>query len=149
QNIHHLGRLVEAAPADAMAEKDLLAEVVPARIERKHPLTNVVAGIARAEPRWLALEVHADARADARKLLYVLLRVACVDTQRVQLEQLAGVVLVDLALRVLRIVEVDQHRGVHERGEQEVAETPEHVRADRALLVVRYQHFDLALTLED
>ena len=66
------------------------------------------------------------------------LRVAGVDADRVQLEQLAAVVLVDPAdhaaahrarHRVQVVVEVVEHRRVQRGGAQQVAEAAEHVRA--------------------
>jgi hypothetical protein len=73
----------------------------------------------------------------------------------VQLEQLAGVVLVDagaagrLAVRprwglrarrdALHVVEIEEHRGAARGGEQQVLETSERVRADHVLDVARQQ----------
>ena len=72
------------------------------------------------------------------------LGVAAVDAERVQFEDLAREVLVEAASAIaaglavgadrLRVVEIDQHRGVLLDGLQHVAEAAEHVRADRLAL---------------
>ena len=66
----------------------------------------------------------------ARDLDDVLLRIATVDAECVQLEQLAGVVLVEAARGAEVVVEVVQHRrAVRDRAEQ-VAEFAERVGAN-------------------
>ena len=76
-----------AAGFDDVAEHDLLAGIVQARIEAE----------AAAEPRRL----NRPAGERARDLGDVLLRVAAVDAERVELHQLAPVVLVQALRRVL------------------------------------------------
>jgi len=79
---------------------------------------------------------------------HVALRVAAVDTQGVELHQLARVVLVEprgpALVRARRhdetrprahpVVQVEEHRRVARGGEQEVAEPAERVRADHVAL---------------
>src|SRR5688572_3508090 len=92
-----------------------------------------------------------------RELLHILLRVAAVDAERVQLEQLAGVVLVEAALlaaagpgaRALRarsdrleVVEIHEHRGMLRRRQHHVGKTAEHVRANRLALVAAGERRD-------
>ena len=60
-------------------------------------------------------DVDADAGEHARELLHVLLRVAAVHAEGVQLHQLARVVLVDMAGGVLIVVQILQHRRMFER----------------------------------
>ena len=100
-------------------------------------------------------------RENLRELLHVLLRVAAVDAQRVQLEQLARVVFVQASsllttlasspaeLRAARlrsdrleVVEVDEHRRMLRRCEQHVFEAAEHVRPDRFALVTAGERRD-------
>ncbi|MCY1534879.1 hypothetical protein D9M68_702630 [compost metagenome] len=82
--------------------------------------------------------LHADAHAGqhARQFLHVGLRVAAAHAQRVQLHELACVVLVDAVGGVLRVVEVAQHGRVPRGSAQQVAELAKRVRANRVLLVV-------------
>ena len=82
-----------AARLDALAQHDLLAIVVPARIEVE----------SAAEPRV----GDRPARERPRNFLHILLRVAAVDAERVQFHQLARVVLVDAPAALLR-----RHRRV-------------------------------------
>ncbi len=94
---------------------------------------------------------HGPAREHARELGHVGLRVAAVHAQRVQLEDLAGEVLVEAGGRRKRgaarapprlpalahrevVVEVQDHRRVPRRREQHVGEAPGHVRPDRLAL---------------
>ena len=93
-----------------------------------------------------------------RELLHVLLRVAAVDAERVQLEQLARVVFVQPALLAtcpaaglraararadrLEVVEVDEHRRMLRRREHHVFEAAEHVRPDRLALVAAGERRD-------
>ena len=72
---------------------------------------------------------------DARGGVDVVLVVAAVDADRVQLEQLASVVLVGGVLRRLRVVQVEQHRRVLGRGQQHVLVLAERVLADDLAVV--------------
>src|SRR6267143_4582816 len=132
----HVERDVElrgAGAGDAAPEELLGAEIVPPRIEARE-----LAGS----------EVEAPAREDARERLDVALRVAAVDAERVQLHQLARVVLVEAAGAVARVVEVDEHRRMARGGADEVAKAAERLRPHRALLVVGDQRAQRALELE-
>ena len=142
--------LFTAAGGNRLAQDDLLLAIVHRRIELK--LGNPVGVVDRP------------AGERARDGDDVGLRVAAVDAERVQLHQLAAVVLVeprtprvgretsarDLLARRLRlpVVEVEQHRRVASRGQQQVAEPAEDVRTDRIALVAREQHAPLSLAVE-
>ena len=136
--------LLAAAGLDPVAEHQLLAAVVQARVE------DVAAALARIADR--------PAGERARDLGHVLLRVAAVDAQRVQLHQLAAVVLVQPSfLPVARpssgsrartsgvrigahpVVEIEQHRRTLRRRFEQIAELAEDVRPDRVALVGREQ----------
>jgi len=109
----------------------------------------------RAEDEAAALlgPVDRPAGEAARDLDHVLLRVAAVHSEGVQLHELAGVVLVEphaparvgaaghheVGARAEPVVEVEEHRGMTRGGQHEVAEPPERVRPDRLPLVGR-QH---------
>src|SRR5256714_1743825 len=84
-----------------------------------------------------------------RERLDVALRVAALHPERVQLHQLARVVLVQAAGAIPRVVEVDEHRGMARGGAEEIAEAAERVRPDGALLVVGDQRAQRPLELED
>ncbi len=96
---------------------------------------------------------------DLRKLLHVLLRVTTIHTERVQLQQLARVVLVEPAplscaaspgraqrggTNRLEVVEIYEHRRMLRRRKHEVLETSEDMRPDRLAFVAagewRHQH---------
>jgi len=81
--------LLSAAGFDPVAKHQLLAVVVHPRLE--------------AEAAALAGVRDGPARERARDFLYVLLRVAAVDPERVELHQLACVVLVQPARRSLGV----------------------------------------------
>ena len=85
---HQLAVLLAAAGLDRLSEHDLLAIVVHPRLESER------AALARIGDR--------PAGERARDFLDVLLRVAAVDAERVELHQLARVVLVEAAAAVLR-----------------------------------------------
>src|SRR3989454_6758833 len=76
---------------------------------------------------------------DARHVDHVLLRVAAVHAEGVQLEQLAGVVLVEPQRDALPIIEIEQHRRALGRGDQEILEPAQRVRADHVLDVIGQQ----------
>ncbi len=80
--------LLSAARLNLVPQDDLLAVVVHPRLE--------------SEPAALPWIRDRPARKRARDLLHVLLRVAAFDAERVQLHQLARVVLVEAGAPVLR-----------------------------------------------
>ena len=160
---------LEAATADRLAEKHMVVEVVAVRIELEQALAQdeilsarpdlrnrvegrpddlIHPGDARPDLRRLVIGVYADAREDVREFLHVLLRVAGVDAERVQLHEFARVVLVDLVRAVLRVVEILQHGRMLERGKHEIAEMPERVGANRAIGVVAREKLHVALLRE-
>src|SRR5690349_7138936 len=100
-----------------------------------------------------------------RHFLHVLLRVATIDSERVQLHQLARVVLVDTAslllLRpettgsagvrsnALKVVEVEQHRRTLRRRFEQIGELRQRVGTNRVAIVRSQQPAIGALVSED
>ena len=114
---HLLAVLDTAAGAERVSQHRLACSVVQLLAKR------VKARIGRPAGR--------PARERARDLDHVVLRVAAVDAEGVQLEQLAPVVLVQPPARAEMIVEVEQHgRAVRHRAE-EIAKMPKSARAER------------------
>ena len=84
------------------------------------------------------------ARDDVRQRRHVVLRIAAADAERMQFENFAGEVFVQSAVAVfpgariraqrLLVVEKEQHRRMLLDRLQHVAETPEHIGADRLAL---------------
>jgi hypothetical protein len=134
---HALAVVTPAAGRDPLTEHDFLAAVVHARPEDEVPV-----GLR---------PVDRPAGERAGDLGDVLLCVAAVHAERVQLHQLARVVLVESALasavRSRRhdevrpgaepVVEVEEHRRMVRGGAHEVGELAHRVRADRFALVGR------------
>src|ERR1051326_7137126 len=107
--------------------------------------------------RWISgvastFEAHRPASEDMSERGDIALRVAAIDAQRVQLHDLAGIVLVDprhLSLlparagrHVAPVVEIDQHGGMLRGGEQEFAELAE--RIDRKSTRLNSSHIPLS-----
>src|SRR5688572_10431609 len=95
---------LSAAGLDDVAEHDLLPGIVDARLEDEapaafHPTAPSPRGGAPGLPRVL----DRPARERARDFGHVLLRIAAVDAERVQLHQLAAVVLVESSARPGRL----------------------------------------------
>ena len=109
---------VERPEAAAPAEDVLRAAVV----------------LLRVEAEALGVVVEREARQRSRRLADVLLRVAVVRTEREQLEELAGEVLVGRLVAGARQVEPDLHRAVAHHGARQRAEVAQRVAAQRALL---------------
>ena len=146
--VDRLRELVVAARTQRLTEQPLGPVVVAPRIEQKHAVrawqlteTRIATGPLRPS--------EAETGEHVRQRLDIALRVTAVDPERVQLEELAGVVLIDVTLGVLRVVEVLEHRGVLRGREHEVAKVPERVRADRVRLVVGEPEADPRLALEN
>ena len=100
---------------------------------------------ARQCPTANRLEVDAYAGEDAREFLDVFLRVSGADTHRVQLHDLACVILVYMADRVLIVVEVAQHRGMPEGGLELIPESSERMQANRLIFVISAHGAEIAL----
>ncbi len=66
-----------------------------------------------------------------------------------QLHEFAGVVLIDVAGRILGIVQVLQHGRMFQRRHHQVTEMAEGMRTDRPLAVVRDQVAHVGLLFED
>src|SRR5688500_3222073 len=92
-----------------------------------------------------------------RELLHIQLRVAAVNAERVQLEQLARVVFVQAALLAaaaagtrsrrartdrLKVVEIHEHRGMLRRRQHHVGKTAEYVGANRLAFVTAGERRD-------
>ena len=145
QRFVHFG---QAFGAQRLAEERLGLPVVPLGVELEQAVAHVVAsqrGLhAWGLAAWRPLR-HAHAGQHAGQLLHVLLAVAAVHAQRVQLHQLARVVLVDAACGVLCVVQVAQHGRVAHGGAQQVAKAAQCVGAYCAFLVVTHQGAQVAL----
>ncbi len=132
---HPLAVLHAAAGGDVHPEHALAPAVVREGMELERPL--------------LVRLADAPAGEAPGHLADVVLGVSAVDAERVQLEQLAGVVLVEPQLPALRgsealagrgpVVEVEEHRRVVGHRAEQVAEGAEEVGADRVALVGRDQ----------
>ena len=167
---HVLAVLDAAAGGEALAEHHLGGGVVHVGAEEEVPLLRKAQAAealgAREPPLGLLAAGGRDdgpAGEGARHLDDVVLRVAAVDAQGVQLHQLAGVVLVQAALALgrrlggaprphplhfvvhrrrhvrrggrLRVVEVEEHRGVAGGRLEQPAHPPQGVRADGVALI--------------
>src|SRR4029077_16357954 len=87
---------------------------------------------------------HGPARDDPGKRGHVILRIAAIHTERVELENLARQILVETTLAVLAghgirpegllIVEEEEHGGMRLDSQQHVGEAPEDMRSDRFAL---------------
>ena len=136
----------EARAVDPLPEKHLRAEIVPRRVEFECAVAHIQALRLASQVRR-GCRVDSDAGQHAGELLHVLLAVAAVDAEGVQLHQLARVVLVDVADGILGVVEVLEHGRVLECREHQIAKTPERMRADRALRVISEQPALIGLVL--
>ena len=147
QRLVHLGH---ALAVHGLAQELLGPEVVSARVEFKQALAHVQRLLRRWQARRVAaqLGLHAHAGQHPGELLHVALRVARVHAQGVQLHQLARVVFIDAARSVLGVVQKLQHGRVAHHGPQQIAETPQRMRADGAVFVVAQHGADFALALE-
>ena len=148
QAVQRLVYLGQAFGAQRLAEQRLGLPVMPLGVELEQAVAHVVAAQRGLHARWLVTWRplrHAHAGQHAGQLLHVLLAVAAVHAQRVQLHQLARVVLVDAACGVLRVVQVAQHGRVARGGAQQVAKAAQCMGANRAFLVVTHQGAQVAL----
>ena len=122
-----------------MAEDDLFAAVVLEGFE-----------LDAAEVELAALRfLHGPAGEAARDFHHVLLRVAAVDAEGVQLQQLARVVFVGLVgvvgLLVHAAVEIPEHRGAERGGAEHGGELAERVGADDIAVVGDLEPLGVAL----
>src|SRR5688572_17499415 len=105
ENVEHLQTVIEtAARGNLVTEHDLLAVIVCSRVEEKRT-RNPARGLAsqRVYSRRAATRLKDGPTCKAtRNFLHVFLRVTTVDTERVQFHQLARVVFVDTAARLLK-----------------------------------------------
>ena len=130
EDVEHLEPVVHAAArGDGHAEHVLLAFIVDLFVELE----------IAALPRF----ADGPAGEAAGHFGHVLLGVAAIDAERVQFHQLAAVVFVQAlaasawyrsALR-LPVIEIEQHGRALRRGEEQVFEMTEHMRADHVALV--------------
>ena len=148
---HRLLVLGVAAALDGLAEEGLVAEIVPVGIELEQAVAHEAgahAAEAAAAHRQLRRQ-QAGAGKHAHQLLHVGLRVARAHAERVQLHQLARVVLVGLVLDVVHVVEEHQHGRALQRGHHQVLELAQRARADHLFLVVGGEHAHGALVRVD
>ena len=80
------------------------------RMAQHHLRVRVVLVAAKDECHWLVRPVDRPSGQRTRDFLHVLLRIAAVHPERVELHQLARVVLVQPAPRAEMVVEVVEHR---------------------------------------
>ena len=128
------GRRVRGEVAE-VGDRDLLAvraRVGVAEVQDLHPAGRVLGGVVEVLHRAV---VDGEAGQQAGSRLHHRLGVAGLDADGVQLEQLAGVVLVRRVLVAVGVVEVGEHRRVPRRRDQHVAELPEGVLADHLQVV--------------
>ncbi len=147
QNIDRLIDFGEPAALDGMPQENLVAIIVPGRIEFERALAHQLRLQLGFELWIFRLQVDADAGQDARQRLDICLRIAGAYAHGVQFHDLAGVVLVQMARRIIRIVEITQHRRMIQRGGKKIAEFAKRKRTDRAILVVADQDADIRLVL--
>ena len=109
----HVDRLLDLGKSTALdraAEQHLGAEIMARGIELECAFANVQPRPFGPEMRRIA-GVDADAGEHPGELLHVLLGVARVDAERVQLHELARVVLIDVAGGVLVVVQIRSIAG--------------------------------------
>src|SRR2546421_5598956 len=116
QNVQHAFTVRDAAARqNLVTEDDFLAVVMQSRTIEKQALLV-----------WLLDGPTAEA---TRDFLYVLLRVSAIDTERVQLHQLAGIIFIKAAVRPCRFVSLCRIRTRHARSP--VVEIKKHCRRVR------------------
>lgn len=91
--------------------------------------------------------INANACEDAGEFFDVMLRVTGTDTHGVQFHDLSGIVLVDVAGGILRIIEITLHRRVAQRRFQQVSKAAERVRTNGLIFVIRHHRADISLAL--
>ena len=146
QRLVHLG---QTARLQGLAEQLLGAKVMPRRVELEQALAQVQRLLLRAQLGCVRPQIDADAGEHARQLLHVALAVATGLAQRVQFHQLARKVFVQVAGGVLLVVQVAQHRRVPHHGAEQMAKTPQRMRAQRLVFVIAHQCAQIALVLVD
>src|SRR5208337_3743224 len=104
----------ETLTLDAMAEQCLTAEVVPSGIEFEGAAAAIQSLQFRFEPRRIA-GIHAHPGQYASEVLYVLLGVTAVHSERVEFHELPSVIFIDVSGGVLVVVQILQHGGMFER----------------------------------
>ena len=130
-----------------------IARAEPRRnLHPEHPLRPVVVlprPKLHAALKELFLVPHRPPREAPRHVHHVLLRVAAVHAERVQLQQLARIVLVrfvvGLHAPVHPAVEIPQHRRTHRTRPQQLPEIPQRVRPDHIAIIGRLQPLRLRL----
>ena len=137
----------QALSLDGVTEKNLVAVVVARRIEFERTFADELGLQFGLEFRILRFQIDADAGQYLRQRLDVRLGIARADAHGVQLHDLARVVLVDVAGRIVGIVEITQHRRMVQRRREEIAELAEGMGADGVILVVADENADVGLVL--
>ena len=120
-----------------------------ARVELENAPSHVVAlQLAPAHRGVGGAQVDAGTGQHPRQFLHVFLAVGAIDTQGVQLHQLARQVLIDTVHCVLLVVQVAQHRRVQRRGAQQVTKPAQRVWANGRVFVVTHHGAQVGLVLE-
>ena len=138
---------------DAMGGRGMMGEVVD--VVERHGEAFVGAGVLRGPSQHLhvpdvvvvrlvvegavihvVVPMDAEPREDQGRRVHLVLGVARIHADGVELEQLAPVVLVRVVLRGLGVVEVGHHRRVGRRGGQHVRELAQGVAPDHIAVVV-------------
>ena len=148
QQLDRFGNFRKTVVGQGMPQQRLGSEVMARGIELECAITHIVAAQLGAQV-WRLRAADTDPGQHPCQLLHVMLRVARINAQRVQLHQLARVILIDVSRRILRIVQILQHGRMFQCRHDEVAEMPESMRADRPLAVVPDQPADIGLLLVD
>ena len=95
----------------------------------------------------LAILVDADTGEHPRQFLHIVLAVATVHAQGVQLHQFAGIVFVEMTGGVLLVVQIAQHGRVGGHRPQQIAEMPQGMGANGVLFVIAQHGAQIALAL--
>jgi hypothetical protein len=130
QHVERILPFCHAARGHRLAQPGLAAIVVPARVENK-------AGV--------ALGRIGPARQHASQLGHVLLGIAAVHAEGMQLHQLARIVFVQPARLRDPVIQIEQHGRMAGGGAQHLAEGAEYVRPDGIAFVAGHQGTVLAL----
>ena len=112
----------------------------------EHPLDAAIVGLlVEDEAARLARLPQRPSRERARDVDDVLLRVAAVDAERVQLHQLAAVVFIQPSAAAQPVVEIEEHRRALRDRTEKIAKAAEDVGPDHVALVL--QHHRLVVDL--
>jgi hypothetical protein len=136
----------DAPSADRLAENQLVAAIMPSRIEEESGCRAASASSRKRTIPGAGRASQSPAREDAGEFGYIVLRVAAINPERAQLQELACVVLVETLklpplagsarAGVLPVVEVEQHRRMGGRCLKKRSKAAQNVGTDGVLLVM-------------